>query len=192
MKQLLTKQKVNKGKITALGTQMVSIAQTILKEIDRLKKDIVDNNKRLQKLTQHVMQMQVIIDKYIWKVGDNANAITFLAFILGRISANMERNLSKYQQFLTDLDHLLDGLDTLSSGLLSHAIIPPGKLAELLEHVIMELIEHFKEYELAMTEIHQYYDLPLVIYSYTDGMLILQIPIYIKHCQQQTLELFSL
>ena len=32
-----------------------------------------------------------------------------------------------------------------------------------------------------MTEIHQYYDLPLVSNSYTDGMLILQIPIYIKH-----------
>ena len=104
----------------------------------------------------------------------------------------MERNLSKYQQLLADLDHLMDGLDSLSSGLLSHTIIPPGKLAELLAHVNMELIEHFKEYELAMAEIHQYYDLPLLSYSYTDGMLILQIPIYIKHYQQQTLELFSL
>ena len=56
----------------------------------------------------------------------------------------------------------------------------------------MELIEHFKEYELAKAEIHQYYDLPLVSYSYTDDMLSLQIPIYIKHYQQQTLELFSL
>ena len=192
MKQLLTRQKVNEGKIAALGTQMVSIAQTTLKEIDRLQKDITDNNKRLRRLTQRVMQMQVIIHKFIWKVSDNANAIRFLAFILGRISANMERNLSKYQQLLADLDHLMDGLDSLSPGLLSHTIIPPGTLAELLEHVNMELIEHFKEYELAMTEIHQYYDLPLVSYSYTDGMLILQIPIYIKHYQQQTLELFSL
>ena len=192
MKKLFTKQKVNEGKITALGTQMVSIAQTTLKKIKKLQKDIVDNNKRLKRLTQHVMQMQVIIDKFIWKVSDNADAIRFLAFILGRISANMERNLSKYQQLLADLDHLMDGLDTLSSGLLSHAIIPPGKLAELLGHVKMELIDHFKEYELAMTEKHQYYDLPLVSYSYTDEMLILQIPIYIKHYQQQTLELFSL
>ena len=70
--------------------------------------------------------MQVIIDKFIWKVSDNANAIRFLAFILGRISANMERNLSKCQQLLADLDHLMDGLDSLSSGLLSHTIIPPG------------------------------------------------------------------
>ena len=87
----------------------------------------------------------------------------------------------------------MDGLDNLSSGLLSHTIIPPGKLAELQDHVKMDLKEHFfKEYELAMTEIHQYYDLPLLNCSYTDDMLILQIPIYIKHYQQQTLELFIL
>ena len=54
MKKLLTKQKVNEGKITALGTQMASIAQTTLKEIDRLQKDIVGNNERFKRLTQCV------------------------------------------------------------------------------------------------------------------------------------------
>ena len=43
-----------------------------------------------------------------------------------------------------------------------------------------------------MTEIHQYYDLPLGSYSYTDDMLILQIPIYVKHYQHHILKLFSL
>ena len=98
MMKLLTNKKINEGKVTALGTQMVSIAQTTLKEIERLQKDIVDNNKGLKRLTQCEMHMQVIIDKFIWKASDNANAIRFLAFILGRISANMEKNLSKYQQ----------------------------------------------------------------------------------------------
>ena len=65
MKKLLTKQKVKEGNITTLGTQMVSIAQTTLKEIDRLQKDIVGNSERLKTLAQHVMQMQVIIDKFI-------------------------------------------------------------------------------------------------------------------------------
>ena len=97
---------------------MVSIAEITLKEIERLQTDIIDNNKRFKRLTQCVMHIQVIIDKFVWKVSDNANAIRFLAFILGRISANMERNLSKYQQLLADSDHLMDGLDTLSSGLL--------------------------------------------------------------------------
>ena len=57
MKQLLTKQKVNEGKFYALGTQMEPIAQTSLNKTDRLQKDIVDNNKRLKRLTQWVMQM---------------------------------------------------------------------------------------------------------------------------------------
>ena len=58
--------------------------------------------------------MQVVIDKFIWKVSDNANAIRFLAFTLGRIIwNNMEINFSKYQQLVADLDHLMDGLDTL-------------------------------------------------------------------------------
>ena len=192
MKKLLTKQKINEGKITALGTQMKSIAQTTLKEIKRLQKDIVENNKRLERLTQHVMHMQVVTDEFLWKISDNANAIRFLAFILRRISANNCWYFDKFLTILPDLDHLVDGLDTLSLGLLSHTIFPPGKLAELLDHVKMKLIEHFKEYELAMTEIHQYYDLPLVNYIYTDAMLILQIPIYVQHYQQQTLALFSL
>ena len=57
MKRWLTKQKDNEDKITSLGTQMVSIAQTTLKEIESLQKDIVENNKRLDRLTQHVMYM---------------------------------------------------------------------------------------------------------------------------------------
>ena len=31
----------------------------------------------------------------------------------------------------------------------SHTIIPPGKMAELLDHVKMKLMEHFRENELA-------------------------------------------
>ena len=65
MKKLLAKEKINEGKITALGTQMVSITQTTLKEIERLQKDIVESNKRLESLTQ--MHMQLIIDKFIWR-----------------------------------------------------------------------------------------------------------------------------
>ena len=45
MKKLLTKQKINEDMIIAFGTQMVSIAQTTLKETKRLQKDIEENNK---------------------------------------------------------------------------------------------------------------------------------------------------
>ena len=43
-----------------------------------------------------------------------------------------------------------------------------------------------------MTEIHQCYHLPLASSSNTYDTFVLQIPIYVKHYQQQTLDLFSL
>ena len=57
MKKLLARQRVTEGKITAIGTQMVSIAQISLKEIERLQTDIVENNKRLDMLIKHVIHM---------------------------------------------------------------------------------------------------------------------------------------
>ena len=66
MKRFLAKQKMNEVMITALGTQMVSIAQTTLKEIERFQDDIVENNKILERLTQCVMHMHGVIDKFIW------------------------------------------------------------------------------------------------------------------------------
>ena len=124
-------------------------------------------------LTQCVIYMKLIMDKFIMKVSDNANAIRLLVFILGRISGNMERNLSKYKQLLADLDHLIDGLEGLSLVLLLQTIIAPIKLAELLDHVKRKLMDHFKEYKLVMTEMHQKYDLPLVCYSYRDDKNVL-------------------
>ena len=53
------------------------------------------------------------MDTFIMKVSDNTNAIRFFVFIFGRISADMERNLSKYQQLLADLHLLMNGLDTV-------------------------------------------------------------------------------
>ena len=78
---------------------------------------------------------------------------------------------------------------TLSLGLLSHTIIPPCKYAELVDHLKSTLIEHFKEYELAMIEIYKYSNIPSESCSNTVDMIVLQIPIYIKHYQQQTLTL---
>ena len=153
MKKLLARQKVSEGKVTALGTQIIPIAQTSLKEIERLQADIVESNKTLEILTQCVIHWKVIMDKFILKISYNANANRFFAFILGKTSANMERNLSKYQQLLAYLDHMMDGLDALSLGLLSHVILPPDNWQNITS-CEMKLMEHFREYELAMTEIY--------------------------------------
>ena len=57
MKKLLARQKITEDKIKALGTQMVSIAQTSSKKIERLQTDIIENDKRLEMLTQCIIHM---------------------------------------------------------------------------------------------------------------------------------------
>ena len=91
----------------------------------------------------------------------------------------MEWNLLKYQD-LSDLSHLADGLDILCSICFHILLISPGKLPELWDHMKKKLIKHFKEYKLAMVEIHEYYVLSLLSYNYTDDMIVLQIPIYVN------------
>ena len=58
MKWILARQKVTDGKIIALGTEMILIAQTALNEIERLQTDIVKTNKRLEMVTEWVMHVK--------------------------------------------------------------------------------------------------------------------------------------
>ena len=60
-----------------------------------------------------MIQMELLKNKFITKVNDKANPIKLLAFVLGTISASMERNLSKYQQLLAGLEHMMDEIDTI-------------------------------------------------------------------------------
>ena len=77
-KKLIDSHKVYKGKITAFGTEMLSVIQTSLKEIERLQTDIVTTNKVLEMLPQCVMHMKLITNTFIQKIrklNKNANSI---------------------------------------------------------------------------------------------------------------------
>ena len=51
-------------------------------------------------LTQHIIHIKVKMDKFILKVNNNANAIRFLTFMLGRISANMKKKNVKIPRII--------------------------------------------------------------------------------------------
>ena len=80
MQKLLERQAVTEGKLTALGMQMVSIAHIPLKN-RKTQTEIIETNKRLEMLTQHIINMKLIMNKFIVNVNDNTNAIRFLSFI---------------------------------------------------------------------------------------------------------------
>ena len=104
----------------------------------------------------------------------------------------MERYLALYEQIISELDHLLDALDNLSNGLLSHSVISPDVLKELIDHVKQELVEKYPEYELVIDQVHEYYNLPFVSFDYQEGILGIQIPLFIKLKLQEPLYLYNI
>ena len=61
----------------------------------------------------------------------------------------------------SELDHILDALDNLSNNLLSHSVVRPSVLKRMIEHVKKQLVEKYTNYELVITEVHDYYNIPV-------------------------------
>ena len=90
------------------------------------------------------------------------------------------------------MNNLLDAIDDLEKGELSHRVIPHRELANMLKHVKEQIEMHYPEYELVLEDTHNYYNLPLVVYTYEQGVLGIQIPVFLKHRLLLPLHLYNL
>ena len=81
---------------------------------------------------------------------------------------------------------------TISNGLLSHSVIRPVILQNLLLQVKFDLKVHYAEYELILDKVEHYYNLPLIYVKYDNDILAIQILHFVKHYTQQTLHLYDL
>ena len=97
----------------------------------------------------------------------------------------MERYLALHERVKSELDHILDALDNLSNNLLSHSVVRPSVLKRLIEHVKQQLAEKYTNYELVITEVHDYYNLPVSSFDYVDGILGVFVPLFIRPYLQE-------
>ena len=104
------------------------------------------------------------------RIMDNSNSILFLSGTISVLLSEMERYLALYERVKSELDHILDALDNLSNNLLSHSVVKPSVLKRMIEHVKKQLAEKYTNYELIITEIHDYYNLPVSSFDYVDGI----------------------
>ena len=103
----------------------------------------------------------------------------------------IERGLSQYEHIIHELEVLLDALDNLSNGLLSHSVIRPGLLQSFLRQVELDFKVHYPEYELLLDKVEHYYNLLLINFKY-DDFLAIQIPLFVKHYTQQALSFYNI
>ena len=97
-----------------------------------------------------------------------------------------------YETMLSELDHLLDTLDNLSNNQLSHSVIHPKEMNDLITHVKTVLETTYPNYELIVSEVHDYYNLPFSTFACKDNTLIIHISFYIKLINQESLYMYDI
>ena len=97
-----------------------------------------------------------------------------------------------YETILSELDHFLDALDNLSNNQLSHSVIPPKEMNDLITHVKDVLVTTYPNYELIVSEVHDYYNLPFSTFACKDNTLIIHISFYIKPINQESLYMYDI
>ena len=192
MKYLLMRQEALNNKIMALEDDMMALTKATLSELHYLRKELESTIMWIKHLTKKIKILLLEIYRNSARIADNSNAIVFLSGTISILLSEMERYLALYQQTISELDHLLDTLDNLSNNLLSHSVIAPNVLKNLLDHVKEQLSEKYPDYELVIDEVHQYYNLPLISFDYQEGILGIQIPLFIKQRLQEPLVLFNI
>ena len=98
----------------------------------------------------------------------------------------------QYNRYESSLDYKLIGIESLSSGYLTHHILDPKVLARYLEAIADNMEDTAPDYESVSTDVYQYYRNSLASLTNTIYDLILQLPILIKLKVQVPMALYSM
>ena len=194
MSILLANQETIQERVLTLSDDLVSIAKVTNQEIASVYTQLKDERKEITILERRLENHWMFLNRTAVALTDNANAIKLTSRLLGEILTHYERHLSLYQEMKSELDHFMDAMDALSSGHLSHALIAPHKLYDILRKIGEDLYHEYPEFKPVILDFHKYYDLPNINYRYNahEGMLAIQIPILLQHQSQQAMTLYNL
>ena len=191
MKHLKHRQDALDHKIEALEDDMISITKETFEELDYLRKELELTGYNIKVLTTEIKRVEYELSKHVERVMDNSNSILFLSGTISVLLSEMERYLALHERVKSELDHILDALDNLSNNLLSHSVIKPSVLKRLIEHVRQQLAEKYSNYELVMTEVHDYYNIPVSSFDYMDGILGVFVPLFIRPSLQEPMYIYN-
>ena len=191
MKQLKHRQNVLDHRIEAMEGDMLSITKETFEELDYLKRELELTGYKIKVLTTEIKNVQYKLSRHMERIMDNSNSILFLSSTISVLLSEMERHLALHERVKSELDHILDALDNLSNNLLSHSVVRPSVLKRLIEHVKQQLAEKYTNYELVITEVHDYYNLPVSSFDYVDGILGVFVPLFIRPNLQEPMYVYN-
>ena len=170
---------------------MISITKETFEELDYLRKELKLTGYNIKVLTTEIKRVEYELSKHVEGVMDNSNSILFLSGTISVLLSEMERYLALHERVKSELDHILDALDNLSNNLLSHSVIIPAVLKKLIEDVRQQLAEKYSNYELVITEVYNYYNIPVSSFDYMDGILGVFVPLVIRPSLQEPMYIYN-
>ena len=148
---------------------MISLAHVAIEGLQHLQGELSGQGRHIRNLTSRVRRLELTLTNIDPHITDNANAIRFLSSLFGLLLSDLNRYLMVYETILPELDHFLDALDNLSNNQLSHSVIPPKEMNDLITHVKSVLETTYPSYELIVSEVHDYYNLLFSTFACKDN-----------------------
>ena len=98
-----------------------------------------------------------------------------------------------YERFVNQLKEYSSAIRILSKGYLPISLLPPSKLAKILQEVKQVLLKTNKNYGLVIKGMYKYYDMKLVTFGIDqDRNLIIQFPVFVQPYTQKALTLYQI
>ena len=182
-------------RLRTLENRTSMIEKAIMPALDVSKGRIADMN---QKLTSQYRMMKMVHHRYnlLFRQMHEMLMIHHFALLLFKnyltIQVGMLQRIQRqYNRYESALDETLIGIESLSSGYLTHHILDPKILSRYLEAIADDMEDMGPDYELVFTDIYRYYGNSLVSFTNTTDDFILQLPILIKLKVQVPMSLYS-
>ena len=170
------------------------MAKAIMPALDDLQSRITNKN---QKLTSQYRMMQMAHHRYnlLFRWMHKMPMIHHFALLLFKnyltIQVGMlQRIHHQYNRYESALDDTLIGIESLSSGYLTHHILNLKILSRYLEAIADDMEDTAPDYKPVFTDVYQYYGNLLAPFTNTIDDLILQLPILIKLRVQLPMSLY--
>ena len=180
------------GRIDQVEDEMISLAEATFKDISRIMDILGHVQEELQYIYWSLDQIKFHMALMEARLQDLEAAFIFVTDVFTNIIDFQEREIDLLMHLITELNHILDAIDNLSNGYLSHSVVPPYVLAKLIQKVRETLIINFPEFELVIDQVHQYFNIPIGSFTYQNGILAVQVPLLVKPKLQEPLMLYQI
>ena len=128
-------------------------------------------------------------EMYLASQGANYYAIHLLLYL----RTIQEKYLKIYGRFVNQLKEYSHAIRILSKGYLPISLLPPSKLAKILQEVKHVLLKTNKNYGLVIKGMYKYYDMKLVTFGIDKNRnLIIQFPVFVQPYTQKPLTLYQI